>query len=579
MGVRTGLPDRWYVHLVHPVLGTIAAALTDVADDDNPWSVPRTGLGGAIAVHVARAFGRRRWHKRAGRSAIAALEAYNQRAHVHPGSVRERSRLLRADLRWLDVVCKQLADHDGALVSRTLGRMLGLDVDLGEAAIPESVLFMRAAVAAGVIVGDVDDATHAALDQYVTWLALARETRADALDKDLWDGALGAIGLRTAFPEDPLTAAQHEADLALAALPTTAASSLFKLAIDRSATDEQAAHRPPAWLPELAPITSSGLTGFRVNGALGHFWESWREPIEFSMARFPGATSASLRRAAEYIQRRGGKRVRPLVAAAAAAACGAQPDRAIYAGAAIEWLHQSSLLLDDIIDEAPMRRGGQTLHLATSQRFTTGIAAILLARVHNSLHAMHPEIRKRMSQATSALFAGERLELLHTADVNLTITDYYRIINNKTAELFSCAAAVGGLCVQAAPRRVKALADFGREAGLAFQIVDDLLDYIGDEQTLGKTPGTDLRASKVTLPLLLLHSESGGSVDLGDILGKVEALPELVGMMHRHDVPARCTARARKHLASAHGALERLPGRDGVKVLEELSTLFVDRQR
>ncbi|MCA9697696.1 MAG: aminotransferase class I/II-fold pyridoxal phosphate-dependent enzyme, partial [Myxococcales bacterium] len=131
-----------------------------------------------------------------------------------------------------------------------------------------------------------------------------------------------------------------------------------------------------------------------------------------------------------YLLGQGGKRVRPLLALAAAKACGGNPQRALPLAASVEWLHQGSLVLDDIIDDARVRRGAPPLHTATSDAFATGITVFLFARVLRRTHAMHPDIRKHLVQAATALAEGERLELQHTAMPQVSITGYFAIIED-----------------------------------------------------------------------------------------------------------------------------------------------------
>ena len=579
--VRDRLDVRWYRGLVEPVLPTVASALAQVEDVSgaDPWDVPRTGLGGAVVVHVARGFGSRGW-KRSGRLAVLAVEAYNQRVFLGVPEGAGRDALLERDVGRLHRVWTELLERDGALVGRVLDRVFTAGTSVGDDAVPEAVLFLRGAVAAGVVAGDVPDRIHALLDVHVTWLGLAWEAAHGTLTEPAFHEALRAVGVRTFnfhSSTSPAAACRAGALRSLAALPEGPARDLFEAILDRVAPEASApaaARDPAAWEPLLAPEPRPVAAAPRPLAAgtpLGAFHDRWRGPIEDALAHLAATDSAVLGRAVGYLRGQGGKRVRPLVTLAAAEAVGGDPARALAAAAAVEWVHQGSLVIDDVVDRAALRRGGPTLHTATSIPFAAGVAAFVFARIHRALRGMHPAIREHLVRAAAALAEGERSELAHTGDLDLTVTGYYRIIEAKTARLFSAAAAAGALSVEAGKADVRALVRFGREAGLAFQIVDDLLDYVADERVLGKRPGTDHAARKVTLPLLFLDLHGADPFAL-----PFEAVRDaIVGQ----GVQELTRARAREHLARAHAALEPLPGDAGRAHLAALATRFVERDR
>lgn len=581
------LDRRWYRGLVEPVLPTVQSALkqVEVVSGSDPWDVPRTGLGGAVVVHVARGFGSRGW-KRSGKLAVLAVEAYNQRVFLGVPEGADRDALLERDVGRLHRVWSDLLKRDGALVGRVLDRMFASSPSVGDQQVPEAVLFLRGAVAAGVVAGDVPDRVHALLDRHVTWLGLAWESARGSLSPEGWAGALQAVGLEADVAPDQFDAvARERAADSLVLLPTGAASDLFQAILARVAPERAGTREPTAWEPHLAPEPSpSQRRPFADGTALGAFRDRWIDPIEQAIRELAATDSAILARAVHYLHAQGGKRVRPLMVIAAAQACGGDPRRALAAAAAVEWLHQGSLVIDDVVDRAALRRGGATLHTATSVPFAAGVAAFVFARIHRALRGMHPAIRDHLVDAAGALAEGERQELHHTGDLSLDATGYYRIIEAKTARLFATAAAVGGLSVDAPKGSARALARYGREAGLAFQIIDDVLDYTGDERALGKVPGTDLRAGKITLPVLLLL-ERLPEVDrdrLVMLLGREHAedhLDWVRARMAEHDVDVDCVARAREHLARARLALAPLPAADGRARLDELAARFVERQR
>jgi octaprenyl-diphosphate synthase len=255
--------------------------------------------------------------------------------------------------------------------------------------------------------------------------------------------------------------------------------------------------------------------------------------------------------AARWLRARGGKRVRARMALGAARAVGGDPARALAAAAGVEWVHAASLVLDDIVDEAELRRGAAALHRATSTPFAAGVAGWLLVR---TLLADRGDAGvDGLGETLLALAEGQRAELARAGDLAMSLDEWYGIATAKTARLFAHAATVGGAAVGATPAQQRALARYGEQIGLAFQIVDDLLDFVGDEGTLGKRPGQDLRAGRVTFPLLLLR-------DIAPALLASPSPDAIRAGLVRFGVPELCLARARAHRDRAVAALERLPG-------------------
>lgn len=574
---------RWYAPLLRPVLATVTRALEQVAVERDPWSLPRTGLGGAVAIQVARGFGSSPQRRRAERIAVAALEGYNHRLHVGEPSPEQRALWLARDLGWARKAWESLLDHDEPTLTRVLDRLFGAAVDGCDRPIPEAVLFLRGAVAVGVVLGEVPEQVHDALDRHVTWLGLAWEAHRGTLDASGWDGALAAVGMHEPFPTEPERHAHARAVAALDQLPPRPPVDLFMTALARAPSEHPPMARSPrAWTPERTPalVVRSGAV-VRSGGVVEQLRERWAEPIEAALAELTASRSDVLTRATDYLRGQAGKRIRPLVTLASAQACGGDPRRALPIAAAVEWLHQGTLVIDDIIDGAELRRGHPALHDATSSSFATGVAAFVFARVVRCSHGMHPDIRRHLVRAAIALAEGERLELRHTGDRSLALTRYYEIIEAKTARLFACAAAVGGLAVEAPRKQVGALLRFGRELGLAFQIIDDLLDYLGDETSLGKRPGTDLRAAKLTLPLLLLRERLDPTADarLLAALGRDDDFAWTRDRLLEHAIDDRCRARANTHLDRAIAALAALPSGPDREALVALARELGHRHR
>lgn len=509
----------WYAPLVDPVRPHLEAAWARLPSGiEGGRGVPRAGLGGAIVIHVARGWGTRRWQE-AGRVAVALVEAGNQRVFAGAPTAEERVAWLAADVKGLAMVGRRVVRRDQAILERVADRFLA-DPELGARAVPEAVLFVRSAVAAGVIVGDVPDTAHEALDRWAELLGRAMEGH---------DGDRALLA----------------ATAALEGLPDCDAKERF---FALGPPDRMGAGRSWAgWEPVR-------MTGGRPGGephATGVL-EAMMEGLLEGPARGP------LTDAGRWLLAQGGKRIRARLSVAGAVAVGGEAAVALPVAAAIEWVHTASLVLDDIVDEAEVRRGAPALHRASSPPFAAGVAGWILARVFQT----HPLLGGVMLD----LAEGQRAELAATPDMSIDV--WYAIATLKTARLFAAAVEGGGVAAGAGRAERAALARFGTEIGLAFQIVDDLLDVIGDEAALGKRPGQDARVGRVTLPLLLLLKAEPDQ-QLAD--------PGAVGVaMRAHGIPAACMERARRHRDRAIAAVSCLPG-DTTDLLA-LANLCVERQ-
>lgn len=206
------------------------------------------------------------------------------------------------------------------------------------------------------------------------------------------------------------------------------------------------------------------------------------------------------------------KRLRPLLTVAAARLAGARDDACLKLAAAVEFIHTATLLHDDVVDSSQLRRGRVAAHLIWGAPSSVLVGDFLFARAFelmvgaNSMPAL--EI---LARASRVIAEGEVLQLTRAHDLDLTQELYLEIISAKTAELFAAAAESGAVSAGAAPERCRALRRYGQNLGIAFQLVDDALDYSGDSAALGKNPGDDFREGKATLPLILAMARTGAS--------------------------------------------------------------------
>jgi len=206
---------------------------------------------------------------------------------------------------------------------------------------------------------------------------------------------------------------------------------------------------------------------------------------------------------ARHILFAGGKRLRPLLLVLCAKLCGYNDDYAKTVSTALEYLHAATLLHDDIVDDAVLRRGKKVAHSVYGNAITVLVGDFLLARAL-AICADSGKIRviHIISNLTENMSTGEVHQLMRKGDVSLTEDEYLEVIRRKTAVLFEAACTISAVISDAPQEKEKALADFGYNLGLAFQMVDDLFDYLMDTADLGKQVGADLREGKLTLPVI-----------------------------------------------------------------------------
>ena len=224
-----------------------------------------------------------------------------------------------------------------------------------------------------------------------------------------------------------------------------------------------------------------------------------------------------------HIIRSGGKRVRPILIILTARLCGYKDEKHIPYAAIVEFIHTATLLHDDVVDNAQTRRGSSTANTVWGNEPSVLVGDFLFSKSFELMtHNGNEEILRIMSEATTALAEGEILELLKTCDADTTEKEYLEIINNKTASLFSAACEVGAILGKVDQKKRLALKDFGYNLGMAFQLTDDVLDYISYDAVLGKRVGTDLKEGKVTLPLIyaLKSSTDKEKTYINNVLGK-----------------------------------------------------------
>jgi octaprenyl-diphosphate synthase len=236
------------------------------------------------------------------------------------------------------------------------------------------------------------------------------------------------------------------------------------------------------------------------------------EPVREELARVEREFARHLQSRVElipemgkYVQMGGGKRVRPAVLLMASRLCGYTGDRGVLNAAVVEFIHTATLVHDDIIDGAETRRGRLTAHARWGSDITVLLGDYLYIRsMAMALTQDTLEVVRLLCDVTLRMIEGELYQLTKAGDANITEAEHLEIIRRKTAFLFSGCAEIGAALGSAPAAQRAALRDYGFDLGTAFQIVDDVLDYMADASALGKPLGGDLREGKVTLPVILL---------------------------------------------------------------------------
>jgi octaprenyl-diphosphate synthase len=214
----------------------------------------------------------------------------------------------------------------------------------------------------------------------------------------------------------------------------------------------------------------------------------------------------------KYIQQSGGKRVRPAVLLMAARLCGYQGERAVTNAAVVEFIHTATLVHDDIIDDSEYRRGRLAVHSQWGNDITVLLGDFLYIKSMSlALSQDSLEIVRLLCDVTLRMIEGELYQLTKNGDVGITEDEHFDIIRRKTAYLFAGCAQIGGMLGESTPEQQGALREYGFNLGIAFQLMDDLLDFTGDAAALGKPVGGDLREGKVTLPIIRLLANADGA--------------------------------------------------------------------
>lgn len=285
---------------------------------------------------------------------------------------------------------------------------------------------------------------------------------------------------------------------------------------------------------------------------------------------------------AQYIIESGGKRLRPLLVLLSSQAVGYKGDDHLKLAAVIEFLHTATLLHDDVVDTSDLRRGRSTANARWGNAPSVLVGDFLYARAFEMMVELQSlRIMDVLSHATAVIAEGEVLQLMNVKNPDVSEDKYMKVIHNKTAMLFEAASHTGALLAGADAQQERSLRDYGKHLGLAFQLVDDLLDYQGNADEMGKNVGDDLAEGKATLPLI--YAMSKGTPEEQQLIrqairkGGLDDLPAIREIVKSSGALEYTMAKAREQATLAAACLATLPESEHKEALALLTEVAVAR--
>jgi octaprenyl-diphosphate synthase len=280
-----------------------------------------------------------------------------------------------------------------------------------------------------------------------------------------------------------------------------------------------------------------------------------------------------------YIREGGGKRIRPALLLLACRLCGYRGERAITLASVVEFIHTATLLHDDIIDEATVRRGKRSVNSRWGNDITVLLGDFLYTKsMSMALSQDNLPILRLLSDVTLRMIEGELLEIERNGDLRMSEAQHVDIIRRKTADLFAACMSIGAILGDVGEEKRRALTSYGLNLGICFQMVDDLLDFTADEKVLGKPVNNDLREGKLTLPVIYLLRKAGAagtqtvSAVLADRGFDRVSREDLLRLAREHGALDEARALAERYAEAARkdlAAFDRTPFREALEVLPD----------
>ena len=318
-------------------------------------------------------------------------------------------------------------------------------------------------------------------------------------------------------------------------------------------------------------------------------WEAYRselEGVEEHVSKNLDSSVTLVNTVAAHILNSGGKRIRPLLLVLSARLCGYTGTDVFDLGSLVEFIHTATLLHDDVVDEADLRRGRQTARKVWGNQVSILVGDYLYSKaICHIVGFRNQGINEVLSEACRKMAEGEVLQLYYNGNPLITESEYLRIVENKTAGLIAASCAIGAIAGNADADKQAALFRFGQRIGIAFQVADDTLDYAANGDRLGKSLGQDLRQGKTTLPLLHLLQHCG-EADRQMIKDRMETrtlsdadLRRIIALMEEYGSIAYALERARKFVIAANLDLASFEESCPRRALSIVADYMVNRDR
>ena len=287
---------------------------------------------------------------------------------------------------------------------------------------------------------------------------------------------------------------------------------------------------------------------------------------------------------AGHIIAAGGKRLRPMLTLAAARLCGYTGQRQIGLAACVEFIHTATLLHDDVVDDSDLRRGNATANVLWGNQASVLVGDFLFSRAFQVMvEDGSLEVLRILANASAVIAEGEVMQLETSNNTDTSEEQYLEVISAKTAALFAAASRIGAVVSERPKVEENALESYGRNLGIAFQLVDDALDYSAQQETLGKTIGDDFREGKITLPVVLAFRRGDDEERkfwrrcLEDVEQRDDDLQTAVGILTRHRALDDTVERARHYGSMARDALGIFPDNEIKHAMVEVVDFCINR--
>ncbi len=314
------------------------------------------------------------------------------------------------------------------------------------------------------------------------------------------------------------------------------------------------------------------------------FIEEDLKKVEGAIAHHLESQVGFISEVARYVLSSGGKRVRPVLLILSARLCNDGGERMYDLSAVIEFIHTATLLHDDVIDNAALRRGNPTVHALWGNEMAILIGDYLYSKAMAlALSDKDHLVMQTVSNVTVEMAQGQVIETLKLRDLAMSEDDYYRIIDLKTASLFAASCTIGAVLGGLSPSQRAQVTAFGQHTGIAFQMADDILDFVAPEAQLGKPVHNDLKEGKITLPLIMAmqHASAQEAQMVVEYFHKKDSteadVQPILALLHKYDTLQCAMAKAHEHVLKAQQCLEGFAPSPALDALHALADYVVAR--